>query len=100
MFPSFVTCPIMMMAIFDSLAKLRSLAVHSRTCPTLPAAVSSSLLYMVWMESMTNSFGASFLASTKMVPSSVAVMTFKASDAVPRRSARIAVWASDSSPDT
>ena len=83
-----------------SLAKVSSLAVHSRTCPTLPAAVSSSWLYMVWMESMTNSSGWLCRAWTRMVPSSVAVMICRLSVALPSRSARMAVWASDSSPDT
>ena len=90
----------MITAIPVSLAKVSSLAVHSRTWPTLPAALSSSWLYMVWMESMTRSRGFTCLAWTRMVSSSVAVMICRASVACPSRSARMAVWASLSSPDT
>ena len=81
-------------------AKRSNFAVHSRTCPTLPAAVGSSLLYIVWIESITNNAGCTSCACSKIIFKSVAVITSRFSPLLPKRLARIAVCASDSSPET
>ena len=51
--PSFVTCPTMKKVMPRLLAMRCSFPAHSRTCPTLPAAEESALVYTAWMESMT-----------------------------------------------
>ena len=99
-FPSFVICPISNTAVPDNLEYFNRRAVHSRTWPTLPEAVSISFVYIVWIESITNISGFSFSACKSMLLISDAVMTKRRSVHFPNRPARIAVCSSDSSPDT
>jgi len=108
MVPSLVTCPIRNTVTPLLFASSRRRAAHSRTCEIEPAADSISGRVMVWIESMITRVGlvssmclkicarlVSVTSSRRLGNLGLPLLSFSA-----RRSARILIWRSDSSPET
>jgi len=100
MLPSRVTWPTMKVGTPVFLAKAISRPALSRTWLTLPGALPSSGRNIVWMESMTSVPGLSFSVAESTFSRSVSANRCSSSPVTPRRSARMRVCTSDSSPET
>src|SRR6266853_116665 len=98
--PPLVTWPTSTTAGPASLAKRISRAAHSRTCPTLPGAPSSSCVYVVWIESTKTTRALSAAAWCMIASSRVSPSTCTAPASSASRSARMRICSGDSSPDT
>ena len=100
MFPSFVTCPIIIVVIFLDLHTLIICEVISLTWLTLPATAVISSEYIVCIESIITSFGcisdiASFTISISVSPKNINSSLFTSN-----LSALNFICSADSSPDT
>ena len=89
-----------MMAAPERLAKRMSACAAPRTCVTVPGALSTMSVHMVWMESMTTRRGVLPSDSVAMM-SSTAVSAASSTGASrrPSRSARSRTCATASSPE-
>ena len=100
--PSLVTCPARITAVPVAFAYAMRRTVASRTCPTLPAAPSSSSTVAVCTESTTRTAGASDVAASTIAPMSCSARIRTRSPAgpasTPSRPARRWTWVVDSSP--
>ncbi|MCY1447748.1 hypothetical protein D9M71_643820 [compost metagenome] len=95
-----VTWPTRKIAVPLCLANRTSRAALSRTWATPPGADCNCSVKMVWMESITITFGFSSRAVAMMASMQVSVMTLSLSSGRPRRRARMATCCWDSSPVT
>ncbi len=77
-----------------------SRTVDSLTWETLPGADVNSLLYMVWIESITTTAGWTDFTIFKMVSSSTSAATSSSGETVFRRLLRMRICRIDSSPET
>src|SRR6266568_174834 len=98
--PPLVTCPTSSTAGPASLANRIKQAAHSRTCPTLPGAPSSSSVYVVWIESSSTTRAPSAAAWCTIASSRVSPSTWMLPASSVSRSARRRSWSGDSSPET
>ncbi len=88
------------MAAPERLAKRISACAAPRTCVTVPGADSTVSVHMVWIESMTMSFGVLPSDSVAMMSSTeVSEASSTAASRRPRRSARRRTCATASSPE-
>src|SRR5216117_1213627 len=81
-------------------ARATSSAADSRTCPTLPGAEPSALVWRVWIESTTTAAGRVSPISSATLSATVSATTSTPASAMPRRSARSRTCSGDSSPAT
>src|SRR5437773_1813913 len=98
--PPFVTWPTSSTAGPASLANRMSRAADSRTWPTFPGAPSSSLVYVVWIESTNTTRLPSARAWCSIASSRVSPSTCTAPASTASRSARSRTCSGDSSPET
>ena len=82
------------------LASSASALAASRTWPTDPGAPFMSARCIVWIESITQTFGFSASIVARMVSSELSASALTSRAAAPRRSARKRTCAVDSSPET
>ena len=98
--PSLVTCPTNTIPLPLDLANRVKCAAHSRTCATEPGALVNWSEYTVWIESITAICG-DWVCSVAMIFSNwVSANTFTWLWSSPKRRARSATCAPDSSPVT
>ncbi len=101
--PSLVTWPIRKTVIPVVFANSLSFAADSRTCEIEPAADSISGNVTVWIESTITKEGVTDAIWSNITPRLVSVTNNRLSgrrSSAARRTARILIWRSDSSPDT
>ena len=95
-----VTWPTSSTAIPSAFATRISSPATSRTCPTDPAALESSIEWSVCTESITHTSGRSASSVASTVSRSVSAITGMSSASARSRSARSRICAADSSADT
>ena len=98
--PPFVTCPTTKIAVPSSFAARIRRAAHSRTCPTLPGAPSSSSVCTVWIESTIAIVGRVASRCARMVSRCVSGRNSTSPAPSPSRSARSFTCSGLSSPLT
>ena len=97
--PSLVTWPVRKTGVDVCLANIINCAATSRTCETLPGADSIAELKTVWIESTMTKSGLSLSVSARMLCRLVSGSKNRFSASTPRRSPRILICRSDSSPE-
>ena len=98
--PSFVTCPIKIVMQPEFFANTIKSRVHSRSCVAHPGVPASSLLYTVWIESITSTCGFTSRACSRIFSRFVSQRSIMSLPETFKRSLRSFTWHALSSPLT